>query len=353
MNTSKRTGFIRSRVVQLHPTLRCNLSCSHCYSSSGPRRDGELKPGVLLKMLERLRSEGYDVASFSGGEPIMYRGLTEVARGARDLGYRNVMISNGLLLSPRRLDAIAEHVDRIAVSLDGLGRTHDRLRGEGTFDRTVASLARLRERRIEFGISHCVTRDSVADLPDMMSLCVESGASLLQLHPLTRIGRASVTPGLTPLGPVDLSRVYLLSRLLEAQAEGEVVVQFDAPHVADVLAQQDSYGVLRSGTNERESLSDLVNPLIVDEAGSLWPLAYGMAPDQCIARAPVASWEAQLDAYRRGRGAPLRALLREVIDRLEPDGFVDWYGAVVGQSWERHRRVESSELVQLKTAAGS
>ncbi len=84
----------------------------------------------------------------------MYRGVTEVARGARGLGYRNVMISNGLLLSPRRLDDIAERVDRIAVSLDGLGPTHDRLRGEGTFERTVASLARLRERNIEFGISH-------------------------------------------------------------------------------------------------------------------------------------------------------------------------------------------------------
>ncbi len=181
----------------------------------------------------------------------------------------------------------------------------------------------------------------------MMSLCVESGASLLQLHPLTQIGRASVTPGLTPLDPVDLSRVYLLSRLLEAQAEGRVVVQFDAPYAADVVAQQDSYGVLRSGTNERESLSDLVNPLIVDEVGSLWPLAYGMAPDQCIARAPVAAWGAQIDAYRRRRGAPLRELMRDVIDRLEPDGFVDWYGTVVGRSWERHRRVENPTQKKL------
>ena len=32
----------KSRIVQIHPTRRCNLRCLHCYSSSGPEVKGEL-----------------------------------------------------------------------------------------------------------------------------------------------------------------------------------------------------------------------------------------------------------------------------------------------------------------------
>ena len=39
------------RVLQIHPTLRCNLKCPHCYSSSSPEEAGELSLDLLRQTL--------------------------------------------------------------------------------------------------------------------------------------------------------------------------------------------------------------------------------------------------------------------------------------------------------------
>ena len=96
-------GTHSGRVVQVYPTLRCNLSCAHCYSASGPEAGSELEPKVLIERLAHLRREGYDLVSFSGGEPFLYWGFDHVAAEARRMGFRVHATSNGMLLSRRRI----------------------------------------------------------------------------------------------------------------------------------------------------------------------------------------------------------------------------------------------------------
>ncbi|HLT36921.1 MAG TPA: radical SAM protein, partial [Enhygromyxa sp.] len=285
------SGFLHSRVVQVHPTLRCNLACSHCYSSSGPDATHELPPETLIAMLARLRAEGYGVVSFSGGEPLVYRGFSEVAHAARELGYRVNLISNGLLLSPGRIDQLAGVVSRVGVSIDGSEPVHDRIRGPGTFARTTRRLAHLRERGIVFGIAHCVTRESIADLPWLLEYCIEQGASLLQLHPLAAVGRAA---GDDPrrLRAVDLARLYLIARLFEVEAGDALQIQLDLAPIEQVLASRDRYPVLAEPAGDRRPLAELVNPVVLDEHGRLWPLAHGMAGTQRIVDGPADDWGA-------------------------------------------------------------
>src|SRR5260370_16794087 len=64
-----------SRILQIHPTRRCNLRCLHCYSSSGPEERGELPAALLADALTDAAAEGFTVASFSGGDPLLYRPL--------------------------------------------------------------------------------------------------------------------------------------------------------------------------------------------------------------------------------------------------------------------------------------
>ncbi len=330
----RNSGFLRSRVVQVHPTLRCNLSCAHCYSASGPEAIAQLDPRTLTTRLERLRAEGYDVVSFSGGEPLMYRGLLEVATAARSMGYRVNLITNGLGLYPKRVEQLAELVSLVGVSIDGPPAVHERMRGAGTFDRTVSRLRDLRRSGIRFGIAHCVTRDSLPWLPDLLELCHDVGAQLLQLHPLTLFGRAAVDCTSQELGGGDLARLYLISEMLKIQASDSIQLQLDLSPVAHVIANQGQYAVLDQHSSKRPILSDLVNPVIIDERGILMPLAYGMAKEQYIAGSGGGDWEDEVDGYLACRAAPLRRLLEVGFAQLrnDPDGFVDWYGLLVHQS---------------------
>lgn len=325
------SGFLHSRVVQVHPTLRCNLACSHCYSSSGPDATHELPPEDLIAMLARLRAEGYGVVSFSGGEPLVYRGFDQVAHAASELGYRVNLITNGLLLSPARLDELAGVLSRVGVSVDGTEPIHDRLRGAGTFARTIRRIAHLRDRGITFGVAHCVTRESIADLPWLLEWCIEQGASLLQLHPLATVGRAAGDDD-RRLSPADLARLFLLARLLQIQVDDGLQVQLDLAPIEHVLASRDRYRVLSGPPAERLPLAELVNPVVLDEHGGLWPLAHGMARDQQIVGASQ-DWDATIDDYVRSGAGPLRRLLSAALDRLDgQSGFVDWYAHLVDHS---------------------
>src|SRR5678815_3227731 len=66
------------RVLQIHPTLRCNLKCPHCYSSSSPQEAGELSLDLLRQTLSEASAEGYNAVGVSGGEPLMFRSLYPV-----------------------------------------------------------------------------------------------------------------------------------------------------------------------------------------------------------------------------------------------------------------------------------
>jgi len=59
-------------IVQVHPSLQCNLRCRHCYSVSGPEQRGALPVETVLDCLEDCAALGYGVLAASGGEPFLY-----------------------------------------------------------------------------------------------------------------------------------------------------------------------------------------------------------------------------------------------------------------------------------------
>src|SRR4051794_10733540 len=95
-----------ARIVQIHPTLRCNLTCRHCYSESGPQRSEALPIDVLCATVSDARKEGYDVMSVSGGEPLLYRDLSVLLGHAKSLGMFTTVTTNGTVTTDRRLAAV-------------------------------------------------------------------------------------------------------------------------------------------------------------------------------------------------------------------------------------------------------
>jgi hypothetical protein len=66
----------------------------------------------------------------------------------------------------------------------------------------------------------------------------------------------------------------------------------------------------------------------------MWPLAYGMAAEQCLTPARRIDWETALDASIATGLRPLRRLLASAFSELAelPARFVDWYGFLVHES---------------------
>src|SRR3569832_325830 len=85
----------QTRVVQIHPTRRCNLRCLHCYSSSSPDERAMLDHTLLCNALSDAAAAGYNWASISGGEPLMYPQLATLLRHARSAGMQTALSTNG------------------------------------------------------------------------------------------------------------------------------------------------------------------------------------------------------------------------------------------------------------------
>jgi pyruvate-formate lyase-activating enzyme len=321
-----RSGLLPARVVHVHPTRACNLSCAHCYSSSSPGIRSSLHPEFLLEALRVLRGDGYEVLSISGGEPLVYRGLVELVLGAVALGYRVHIVTNGLLLTKARLAALQGHVHLIAVSFDGAEEIHNQVRGRpDAFRKANAALEVLAEAQVPFGMAFGVSRRSLADLPWAFTRASEVGASLLHLRPLVKQGRARELPDDWMLSQEDCARVVLIGDLLNAGPAHPPRVQVDLATSQELIGARSQFEVLQEGGSVT-ALSDAVNPLVIDERGRCLAFTYGIHPRFTVADLK-GDWRGELARFKCQGIQSITRLLEAAFERAagEGDGYLDWF----------------------------
>ncbi|MEZ5283956.1 MAG: radical SAM protein [Vicinamibacterales bacterium] len=325
-----RSGFLPDRIVHLHPTRQCNLACTHCYSESAPSRTASaLDADTIARALAVLRTEGYTAVSLSGGEPLVYPDLERVVDHAQGLGFRVTMVTNGLLVGPR-LDALLGRLDGIAVSFDGLAESHNQVRGRAdAFARASAAVAHLASIGRPAAAAISVSRDAIAELPDLADHLVARGVRALQIRPVARAGRARTLDAATFQTAEDRARLYLVALALQQELPEQVAVHCDLAPASGLWAQRDDYAPLLASCADScpadRPLSDLVDPLVITDSGHLKPIAYDFAPAFDIARVDGLT-PGLLRAYARDGLAGLQQLLGRLLASLEGRrGLVDWF----------------------------
>src|ERR1051325_9429522 len=125
------------RIVQVHPTLTCNLRCMHCYSGSGPELRGELPLDLLKDALTDAAALGHEGVAVSGGEPLAYRSLVPLLEHAKAIGLRTLVTTNGTLLDDARAQRLRPLVDVLAISVGGAPAIHNQVRASArAFEQT-------------------------------------------------------------------------------------------------------------------------------------------------------------------------------------------------------------------------
>ncbi len=143
----------RLESVFLFVTSRCNSRCRTCFYSEELNKGEDLSFDQIRQLSET--APAFDKLWISGGEPFMRDDLTELI----EMFYRNNRVktinlpTNGLLGDRieqgvgRLLEACPELEIHLNFSVDGLGRTHDQIRGvEGGYLKTIATMDRVERR---------------------------------------------------------------------------------------------------------------------------------------------------------------------------------------------------------------
>ncbi|MGI5271711.1 radical SAM protein [Nonomuraea sp. CA-218870] len=153
-------------------TYACPLRCTHCYSESGRRPSRQLAHDEMLRVADAIVALGPESVEFAGGEPLLVRGIFEVAGRLRSAGITVNLYTGGWTLTRPMAEAATEVFSRITVSVDGAtAEVHDRIRGRaGSYERAMRALALLEElapaREVTFGIDCVAMRGNLHQLDE-------------------------------------------------------------------------------------------------------------------------------------------------------------------------------------------
>jgi radical SAM protein with 4Fe4S-binding SPASM domain len=163
--------FKRIESVVWEFTLKCNLRCSHCGSSAEKARENELKTKECFKLCEDLANTGCKNICLMGGEPFLRNDWFSVGQSVKDLSMNLNFVTNGTILN-KYIDELSRLEPKvIGMSLDGLEKTHDKIRGvKGSYRKVLDAVDLLRDRGIQTTLITTVSKINFKDLPEMKNL---------------------------------------------------------------------------------------------------------------------------------------------------------------------------------------
>ena len=215
-------------------TNRCNLSCLHCYVSSGPSGHRGLELDQLLgAVLDFNALYGRQRVTLSGGEFFMRKDLVE---GLEDLAALHdlFILTNGMLLSPALANRIKKLPIALRFGLDGAtASVHDWMRGAGAFDRLLRGLdmllsAGVSADRLEFFFT--ATPENYRELPKVLQIADRYGIRRLVIEPVAVHGRAAETWSKTKPGGTDVFR-QAFELLIRELAVGPLSVNWQSRRI--------------------------------------------------------------------------------------------------------------------------
>ncbi len=157
-------------------TLKCNLKCSHCGSSAGNSRKNELTTIECFSLCEDLAELGCENISLLGGEPFLREDWYSIGQCIKDLGIKLSFVSNGMVLD-KNIEMLSSLEPKVVgLSLDGLEKTHDSIRGiKGSYQRVLKSIDLLSDRSIQTTIITTISKKNFYDLPKLKDLIYKKG----------------------------------------------------------------------------------------------------------------------------------------------------------------------------------
>ena len=185
--------------LQWHITERCNLKCKHCYFDEKFLKN-ELSLNQLFEILKqyfkllkkwKLPRKASRI-SITGGEPLVrddfFEFLEKCYQNKEKTRYG--ILTNGILLNNEKISKLKRFkIDYAQVSLEGMEKKNDEIRGKGTFEKIVKAAELLVKNKINSNISVTVTKKNLEDIPRLIELAEKLKVNSLGLRRFIPIGR--------------------------------------------------------------------------------------------------------------------------------------------------------------------
>lgn len=181
---------VKNKRVFAFITDRCCNECAYCFVYSGlPSPDMTIEQ--FRKLCDVAKRE-YEYITFIGGEPLLHPQLYDFMSFALNNGFKISISTSGINQYNEEIDRIFDlQIDDVTLSLDSAFPViNDKLRGRGSYYRTVETADFLSRRKIPFRITATICNTNKDGIFDLADFSMKMGASQLDLHVMSQKGRA-------------------------------------------------------------------------------------------------------------------------------------------------------------------
>lgn len=207
-------------------TLRCNLNCRHCGSDCRMLSEQNDMPlDDFLKVLDEIKQHqdpSKVMVITTGGEPLMRRDLAQCGLEISKRGFVWGMVTNGMLLTPERLDEFVENgLKSIAVSFDGFEEDHNWMRGNPqSYKNVLVAVEALKQHpELTWDVITCVNQRTIKYLPEFRDFLISLGIKRWRLFTVFPFGRAA---GESDLQLSNAQFVEMLEFIRQTRLDGRI-----------------------------------------------------------------------------------------------------------------------------------
>ncbi|MDE3109217.1 MAG: pyrroloquinoline quinone biosynthesis protein PqqE [Acidobacteriota bacterium] len=210
----------------------CPLHCVYC---SNPleldRRSTELSTEVWLRVVREAAEAGVLQLDLTGGEPLARSDVIDVIKGARGAGLYVNLITSGLPLDEKRLDALLDaNLDHIQLSFQGAREeSANEFSGTKAHAHKLRVLGWLKQRRIAVTLNFVIHRRNIDQIPEMLSIAESSSANRVEFAHVQYYGWAFANRQhlLPTRSQLDRSLEFL--KVAKDRLRGKVQIEFVVP----------------------------------------------------------------------------------------------------------------------------
>lgn len=191
---SLKTGWELSKPtgIFISVTHRCNLRCKQCEVPLLGGHSEELSTEQWKEVLRQLQQWlGSPIVRWSGGEPFLRKDMLELLRYSTELGLLSGVITNGQLIDKELAEQIVDAgTFNVSLSIDGMQKGHDFVRGQGAFAKAALAAGFLSEARrksksdMKIIVKVTIMETNLDEIVDLVDWVQKEGLTGVSISPL-------------------------------------------------------------------------------------------------------------------------------------------------------------------------
>jgi radical SAM protein with 4Fe4S-binding SPASM domain len=171
-------------------TGKCNYNCKYCYALRFKKLP-ELDTLTCIRIIKEASKLGVKHIAFTGGEPFIRKDIFTLVEECCKSGVKASITTNGALVDEKLASRIRDIGLILYISIDGMEKEHEIIRGNGTWDILKKFLNIVNKFKIEFATITTLSKPNYKNIKALIKFFKDIGSKFSCFLPLMPFGKAT------------------------------------------------------------------------------------------------------------------------------------------------------------------